>query len=95
MLRPGHLTCLALVPALPKRLCSLTKMVTVFNPLMRVSQWPTHGAPDLTEMLSYPKAPVVRALASGKSQELTQTVPFWEKVLAKMVAKQLQGIYLQ
>lgn len=30
-------------------------------------------------------------LASGKMQELMQTVPFWEKVLAKMVAKQLQG----
>lgn len=36
-------------------------------------------------------ASVVGVLASGKSQELTQTVPFWEKVLAKMVAKQLQG----
>jgi hypothetical protein len=31
----------------------------------------------------------------GESQELMQTAPFWKKVLAKMVAKQPQGIYLQ
>lgn len=65
---------------------------------MCVSQWPADGAPGLplSEMLFSSQSPgsgasVVRALASGISQELTQTVPFWEKVLAKMVAKQLQG----
>lgn len=90
MLHPGDLTCLA--PVLPRRACSLSKVVLF--PLVCVCRWPAERAPGLllTEMLSHPRAPLwVRALASGKSQELTQTIPFWEKVLAKMVAKQLQG----
>lgn len=66
---------------------------------MCVSQWPADRAPGLPSVkvvfLFIPK-PQLWGLCGqspglGISQELTQTVPFWEKVLAKMVAKQLQG----
>lgn len=88
MVRPGRLT---LVSVLPERAYSLSKIV-YFPGVCK--QWPAERAPGLplSEILSHPKVPaLVSVRASGKSQELTQTVPFGEKVLAKMVAKQLQG----